>query len=269
MALCEAKWPGDNEKKRACSLIEENGQKMVRMAHLAVVGTHAVNGVAALHTALLRKNLFPEFDALFPGKFQNKTNGITPRRWLLQCNARLASLITRTLGGEDWARDLDLLRGLEKFADDAGFRREFMAVKRANKADLAQVIKAECGVEVSPDAIFDVQIKRLHEYKRQHLNLLHILALYRRLLHNPALDIVPRVFIFGAKAAPGYDAAKNLIRAINVIGDRINTDAGSRARSRWRSSRTTGSRWPRRSSPRPTCRSRSQRPARRRRGRGT
>jgi starch phosphorylase len=224
MALCEAKWPGDDGKKRACSLIEENGQKMVRMAHLAVVGTHAVNGVAALHTELLRKNLFPEFDALYPGKFQNKTNGITPRRWLLQCNERLASLITRTLGGEAWVRDLDLLRGLEKFADDAGFRREFIEVKRANKADLAQVILSECGITVSPDAIFDVQIKRLHEYKRQHLNLLHILALYRRLLHNPALDITPRVFIFGAKAAPGYDVAKNLIRAINVIGARINSD---------------------------------------------
>ena len=225
MALCEAKWPGDNGKKRACSLIEENGQKMVRMAHLAVVGTHAVNGVAALHTALLRKNLFPEFDALYPGKFQNKTNGITPRRWLLQCNRRLASLITRTLGSEDWVRNLDLLRALEKSADDAGFRREFMEVKRANKADLAQVIQSECGVAVSPDAIFDVQIKRLHEYKRQHLNLLHILALYRRLLHNPSLDVTPRVFIFGAKAAPGYDVAKNLIRAINVIGARINSDA--------------------------------------------
>src|SRR5580692_1951190 len=154
LALCEAKWPGDNGKKRACSLIEENGQKMVRMAHLAVVGTHAVNGVAALHTALLRKNLFPEFDALYPGKFQNKTNGITPRRWLLQCNHRLASLVTRTLGDEKWVRDLDLLRGLEKYAGDAGFRREFMEIKRANKVDLAQVIKEECGIIVSPDAIF-------------------------------------------------------------------------------------------------------------------
>ncbi len=224
LALCEAKWPGDDGKKRACSLIEENGQKMVRMAHLAVVGTHAVNGVAALHTALLRKNLFPDFDALYPGKFQNKTNGITPRRWLLQCNRGLAALATRTLGSEAWARDLDLLRGLEKHVGNAEFRREFMEVKRANKVELAKVIKAECGIDVSPDAIFDAQIKRLHEYKRQHLNLLHILALYRRLLQNPALDISPRVFIFAAKAAPGYDVAKNLIRAINIIGVRINSD---------------------------------------------
>ena len=227
MNAVEARWPGDDEKKRICSIIDEHGPKMVRMAHLSVVGSHAVNGVAALHTALLKKNLFPEFDALFPGKFQNKTNGVTPRRWLLKCNPRLATLITRTLPGKaatDWPRNLDLLRGLEKFADSAAFQREFMAIKRANKADLAAVIKAECGVTVSPDAIFDVQIKRLHEYKRQHLNLLHILALYRRLLQNPSLDLLPRVFIFGAKAAPGYDVAKNIIRAINTIGARINAD---------------------------------------------
>jgi starch phosphorylase len=224
MQACENKWPGDDHKKQVCSLIEESGSKMVRMANLAVVGSHAVNGVAALHTELLRKNLFPEFDALYPGKFQNKTNGITPRRWLLQCNPRLAQLITRTLGDDKWARNLDLLRKLEAFAKDEGFRREFMAIKRANKVDLAKVILAETGVEVSPDALFDVQIKRLHEYKRQHLNLLHILALYRRLLQNPALDIVPRVFLFAAKAAPGYDVAKNIIRAINTIGAKINAD---------------------------------------------
>jgi len=224
MVVVEAKWPGDNDKKRICSLIEENGHKMVRMANLAVVGSHSVNGVAALHTLLLKKDLFPEFDALYPDKFQNKTNGITPRRWLLKSNPRLSSVITRKLGSEAWARDLDLLKGLEKFSDDAEFQREFMAIKRANKIDLAAIIKAECGIEVSPDALFDVQIKRLHEYKRQHLNLLHILALYRRLLQNPGLDIVPRVFVFGAKAAPGYDLAKNIIRAINVIGARINAD---------------------------------------------
>ncbi|HEX3730876.1 MAG TPA: glycogen/starch/alpha-glucan phosphorylase, partial [Opitutaceae bacterium] len=224
MATCEATWPGDDAKKRACSLFEENGHKQVRMANLAVVGSHAVNGVAALHTALLKKHLFPDFDRLYPGKFQNKTNGITPRRWLLKSNPRLAALITRTLGSADWARDLDLLRGLEAHADRADFRAEFLAIKRANKADLAALIKAECGVEISPDALFDVQIKRLHEYKRQHLNLLHILALYRRLLQDPQLDLVPRVFIFGAKAAPGYDVAKSIIRAINVIGAKINAD---------------------------------------------
>jgi starch phosphorylase len=220
----EAHWPGDADKLRICSLIEENGSKMVRMAHLSVVGSHAVNGVAALHTVLLKKNLFPEFDALFPGRFQNKTNGITPRRWLLKSNPRLSELLTRTLQDGTWPRDLDRLRALERFADDPKFQAEFMAIKRANKAELAAVIQAECGVTVSPDALFDVQIKRLHEYKRQHLNLLHILALYRRLLQNPALDIVPRVFIFGAKAAPGYEVAKNIIRAINVIGTRINGD---------------------------------------------
>jgi starch phosphorylase len=223
MQVVEARWPGDTDKKRVCSLIEENGGKSVRMANLAVVGAHAVNGVAELHTALLKRTLFPEFDALYPGRLRNKTNGITPRRWLLKCNPRLAGLITSRLG-EGWARDLDRLRGLESLAADRAFRDEFMAIKRANKAELAAVIAAECGVTVSPDALFDVQIKRLHEYKRQHLNLLHILALYRRLLQHPELDIVPRVFVFAAKAAPGYDLAKNIIRAINLVGARINSD---------------------------------------------
>jgi starch phosphorylase len=224
MDACESRWPGDGGKKRVCSLIEEDGGRMVRMAHLAVVASHSVNGVAALHSALLRRTLFPEFDELYPGKFNNKTNGITPRRWLLQANPRLAKLITGTLDSAAWIRDLSRLRGLESYADDAGFRREFMAVKRDNKIDLAGLIESECGLHVSPDAIFDVQVKRLHEYKRQHLNLLHIMALYRRLLQNPSLDIYPRVFLFAAKAAPGYDVAKNIIRAINIIGERINHD---------------------------------------------
>jgi starch phosphorylase len=224
MKVCETMWPGDVDKKRVCSLIDESGQKYVRMANLAVVGSHAVNGVAALHTALLRKQLFPEFDLLYPGKFQNKTNGITPRRWLLECNPNLAKLISEYLKDDTWPRQLDKLKGIEKFAKDRVFQKKYMDVKQANKVYLAGVILEECGVVVSPNALFDVQIKRLHEYKRQHLNLLHIMALYRRLIQNPNLDIVPRVFIFAAKAAPGYEVAKNIIRAINVIGEHINSD---------------------------------------------
>jgi starch phosphorylase len=219
----EAMWPGDMEMVRKLSLIEEGHSQMVRMANLSVVGSHSVNGVAALHTQLLKRDLFPEFDALYPGKFNNKTNGITPRRWLLACNPRLSKLITSKIG-RGWERNLAELRGLEAYAKDPEFQKQFMEVKHANKIDLATIIRKECGIEVDPSALFDVQIKRLHEYKRQHLNLLHILALYRRLLQNPGLDLSPRVFIFGAKAAPGYDLAKNIIKAINAIGAKINAD---------------------------------------------
>ncbi len=219
----EAKWPGDTEKKRILSIIEENGGKQVRMANLAVVGSHSVNGVAAIHSKLLATRLFPEFSQLYPGRFNNKTNGITPRRWLLASNRNLAHLITSKIG-DRWPKDLMQLTRLEEFADDDVFQKEFMAIKHANKVELAELIENECGVTVDPSAIFDVQIKRLHEYKRQHLNLLHILHLYRKLLHNPELDIHPRVFIFAAKAAPGYELAKNIIRAINLVGEHINSD---------------------------------------------
>ena len=223
MDTVEARWPGDVQKKQICSIIEEGNVQNVRMAHLSVVASHSVNGVAALHTELLKKDLFPEFDQLFPGRFNNKTNGITPRRWLRACNPRLSALIDGKIGG-GWTRNLDELRGLEKWADDPQFQAEFMAAKRENKVELAAVIRRLCGVEVSPDALFDVQVKRLHEYKRQHLNLLHILALYRRLLQNPKLEMAPRVFIFGAKAAPGYDLAKNIIKAANSMAKFINAD---------------------------------------------
>jgi glycogen phosphorylase len=219
----EAKWPGDTAMKQTLSLIEEGGMQMVRMAHLSVVGSHSVNGVAELHTALLKKQLFPQFDVLYPGKFNNKTNGITPRRWLLACNPRLSALITSKIG-HGWESDLDKLRALEDFADDPQFQADFMNVKQANKLDLARIIKRDCAVAVNPAALFDVQVKRLHEYKRQHLNLLHILALYRRLLQNPELEITPRVFIFSAKAAPGYDMAKCIIKAINAVAKCINND---------------------------------------------
>ena len=223
MEQVEARWPGDVQKKQVCSIIEEGNVQSVRMAHLSVVASHSVNGVAALHTELLKKTLFPEFDVLFPGRFNNKTNGITPRRWLRACNPRLSALIDGKIG-PGWTRNLDELRGLEKWADDAQFQADFMAAKRANKVELAAVIRRLCDVEVSPDALFDVQVKRLHEYKRQHLNLLHILALYRRLIQNPNLQVAPRVFIFGAKAAPGYDLAKSIIKAANSMAKFINAD---------------------------------------------
>lgn len=220
----EAKWPGDHGKRMAMSLIEEGDPKHIRMAYLSVIASHTVNGVAALHTQLLCERLLSDFAELYPEKFQNKTNGITPRRWLKQCNPRLSKLIDDTLGHDTWPVDLDKLRPLENFAHDPAFQKAFMDVKRANKVDLATEIKNSCDLVVDPDAIFDVQIKRLHEYKRQHLNLLYILTLYRRLLHDPNLPINKRVFIFGAKAAPGYDLAKRIIRAINAVAAKVNHD---------------------------------------------
>ena len=219
----ERKWPGDIEKKRVLSLIDERGAKFVRMANLSVLGSHAINGVAALHTRLLRERLFPEFNELYPGRFLNLTNGVTFRRWLDVCNPQLAALITEAIG-EDWRHDAAKLRALDAFADDPSFQGRFRAIKRAHKVHLAKIINDCCGVKVSPDALFDVQIKRLHEYKRQHLNLLHIVALYQKLLDNPSLEIQPRVFIFGAKAAPGYFLAKNIIHAINALGAKVNND---------------------------------------------
>ena len=218
------RWPGDRKKLAELSLIEEGGEKMIRMAYLSVVASAKVNGVAALHTQLLRDDLFSSFDELYPGKLVNKTNGITPRRWLLACNPKLSNLITEAIGSTDWPKDLDQLRKLEAVADDPAFQKRFMEVKHQNKADFAAYILERDGYEIDPNAIFDVQIKRLHEYKRQHLNLLHILTLYRRLLHDPTFDMHPRVFVFAAKAAPGYDLAKNIIRAINKVGERINSD---------------------------------------------
>lgn len=221
--VVEKKWPGDARKRAALSLIAHNQPDMIRMAYLSVVASHTTNGVAALHTRLLKGRLFADFDALYPGKIRNKTNGITPRRWLKACNPDLSALIDEKIGAS-WPTDLDRLQELANFADDPDFQARFMAIKHRNKERLARKIKELCHIDVSPDAIFDVQIKRLHEYKRQHLNLLHILTLYRRLLDNPELDITPRVFIFGAKAAPGYTLAKQIIHCINAVGEKINSD---------------------------------------------
>jgi starch phosphorylase len=219
----EAKWPGNVGMKARLSIIGENGHRTVRMANLCVIGSHKVNGVAQIHSNLVKSDLFPEFDQLWPGKFTNVTNGITPRRWLKVCNPKLASLIDRTVD-EDWPLHLDKLQALKRMADDNAFQDEYRAIKYQNKVTLAAEIKRLVNVDVNPHALFDVQIKRLHEYKRQHLNLLHILALYRRLLADPGLDMVPKVFIFGAKAAPAYTLAKNIIYAINKVADKINND---------------------------------------------
>ncbi|GBL43480.1 maltodextrin phosphorylase [Verrucomicrobiota bacterium] len=216
-------WPGDDARKADLSIIQEGSPKRVRMAHLAVVGSHHVNGVAQLHTRLLRAHLFPGFNELWDGKFVNVTNGVTPRRWIRGCNPELARLCD-DVAGKGWETDLTRLRQLDDLADQPAFQDRFMAVKRANKVRLAARIKDLVGVEVSPDALFDVQIKRLHEYKRQHLNLLHILHLYRRILNEPGTTFTPRVCIFGAKAAPGYALAKHIIHAINRVAAVINDD---------------------------------------------
>jgi starch phosphorylase len=213
----------DTERLRRVSLVHEDGERRFRMAHLAIIGSHRVNGVARLHTDLLKRHVFPEFAEMFPERFVSITNGITPRRWLLVCNPRFASAITKRIG-DSWTRDLNRLRELLAFTDDADFQDEFLAVKRANKVDLAKLVEELCGVSVDPDSLYDVQVKRMHEYKRQLLNAMHIIALYRRLKADPHADLTPRTFIFGAKAAPAYRMAKLVIRLINGIAEVVNAD---------------------------------------------
>ncbi|MEH1809683.1 glycogen/starch/alpha-glucan phosphorylase [Nostoc sp.] len=223
LAQVRLKYGEDNEKIARLSLIEEGWEKKVRMAHLACVGSHAINGVAALHSELLKKDLFPDFYELFPQKFSNKTNGVTPRRWLLLANPKLALLITNKIG-KIWIKNLDELKQLESLANNTYFQESWWQIKLENKQDLAEYIVQTTGIDINPDSLFDIQIKRLHEYKRQHLNILHVITLYNRIKENPHLDIVPRTVIFGGKAAPGYLRAKLIIKLINSVANVINHD---------------------------------------------
>jgi starch phosphorylase len=216
-------WPGDLVRLQRMSLIEEGEQKQVRMAHLAMVGSHSINGVAALHTELVKTSLVPDFYRLWPERFNNKTNGVTQRRWLLQANPLLSDLIHRTIG-DGWVTNLEKLSGLESYAEDAAFQQHFMHIKRANKARLAAVIKATTQISVDPDSLFDVQVKRIHEYKRQLLNVMHIIHDYLSLVDDGQGPRVPRTYVFAGKAAPGYWAAKQIIKLINNVGDVVNND---------------------------------------------
>ena len=218
------RFPEDDERIARLSVIGESGDKYVRMANLACVGCHAINGVAPLHTELLKKTVLHDFHDLFPEKLHNVTNGVTPRRWVALSNPGLTELISSKLG-PGWLSNLETeLRGLQSFARDAAFQREWRKVKQATKEALAKVIRERTGTEVDPASLFDVQVKRIHEYKRQHLNVLHIITLYNRIKREPRADLVPRTFLFGGKAAPGYSMAKLIIKLIHSVGDVINAD---------------------------------------------
>ena len=222
----QLRYPFDAARLARMSLVEEGHEKTIRMAHLAVVGSHSVNGVAKLHSNLLQKTVLPDFAEMFPERFNNKTNGVTPRRWLLACNPRLARLISQYIG-DAWVRDLEQLKKLEPLADNQAFVEAFAAVKLANKADLAKYLAGRRLLKPPPEAIFDIQIKRLHEYKRQLLNALHIVHLWILARKQNTPPPVQRVFLFGAKSAPGYQRAKLIIRLINGIADVINSDSES------------------------------------------
>ncbi|MCF6187623.1 MAG: glycogen/starch/alpha-glucan family phosphorylase, partial [Desulfobulbaceae bacterium] len=223
LAEVTLKYPGNEQKIREMSIIAENDIKRVRMANLAIIGSHSVNGVAALHTELLKNNLFHHFHEMYPERLNNKTNGITPRRWLLKCNPGLAGLIGEKIGLE-FITDLDRLRDLVPYADDPAFQQRWQRVKQENKEQLAALIDKKCGIIVDPDSMFDIQVKRIHEYKRQLLNVLHVIALYHRLINHPEEQTAPRTVIFAGKAAPSYARAKLIIKLINSVADVVNRD---------------------------------------------
>ncbi len=217
----EVRYSGDTDRLRRSSLIDESGERYVRMAHLAVVGSHAVNGVAALHTELLKKDVLHDLFEMYPERFSNKTNGVTPRRWLALSNPKLSKLITSRIG-DSWIAQLDDLKRLEEYAGDAEFRKEWQDTQHQVKKDLVDYIEKKTGTLVDPSSMFDVMVKRIHEYKLQHLNALHIITLYNRIRKNPSIEITPRTFLFGGKAAPGYYAAKLIIKLINSVAATVN-----------------------------------------------
>ncbi|NVO07652.1 MAG: glycogen/starch/alpha-glucan phosphorylase, partial [Rhodoferax sp.] len=217
------RFPGENELRRRMSIIGEDGGKRVRMAHLAMVGSHTVNGVAEIHTQLMKQTIFADFDRFFPGKIVNMTNGITPRRWLNQANPLLSALITSRIG-KGWLKNLDELKRLIPLAEDPEFCQQFAAVKLANKQRFADAMLHSLGEDVRVDSLFDVQIKRMHEYKRQLLNVLHVITLYKRICDNPQLDVVPRTVVISGKAAPAYYVAKLIIKLINDVAAIVNHD---------------------------------------------
>ncbi|BBL73929.1 glycogen/starch/alpha-glucan phosphorylase [Methylomagnum ishizawai] len=224
LAEVASRWPGDLDRLGRMSLIEEGYEQQVRMAYLAIVGSFSVNGVAELHSDLLKQGLFRDFHEMWPHKFNNKTNGITPRRWLASCNPGLAALITEAIG-TGWTTDLGQLSQLAKYADDKAFREQWRKIKRANKERLSQYKQAEVGIAIDPNAMFDTQVKRMHEYKRQLLNVLHVIHLYDRIKRGDEGDWTPRCVIFGGKAAPGYVMAKRIIKLINNVANVVNHDA--------------------------------------------
>lgn len=223
----EVRFPGDQDRVRRMSLIDETGERYVRMAHLASVGSHAINGVAALHSELLKKDVLRDFYDLYPQRFSNKTNGVTPRRWIALANPGLAQLITKRIG-DQWLSDLDQLRKLESHLSDPEFVEEWRQMKHGIKRQLASYVEKKTGIILDPAAMFDIMAKRIHEYKRQHLKVLHIIALYHRIKSNPHKSVVPRTFLFGGKAAPGYFMAKLIIKLINSVGDVVNSDPDTR-----------------------------------------
>lgn len=222
-------YPGDVQRLQRMSLIDENGERYVRMANLCIIGSSSTNGVAELHSQILKDSLFKDFYELYPEKFHNVTNGITPRRWLLKANPMLAQLITDSIG-EDWVTNLDKLKELEKFAKDGGFLSSLAKIKKANKDQLSNWVMKDLGIKLDPQAIFDVQVKRLHEYKRQLLLALYIIIFYNRLVNDPKFDPQPRSFIFAAKAAPGYYMAKLIIRLIHGIAAVVNSNPKTRGK---------------------------------------